>query len=144
MIVAGLVDQLHFAGSDLLVDTRTVLLDGRRGSHWSANGAGLLMLFRLPRLGGLIRIVSNRGRVNTNAALLAIGRGWRRIRPRVPPAGLKIGVIDTNFKGAVGAAVPLRHRASASGPLRRARQNLQPPRRGRGRRSRNAPIPVAR
>ena len=42
MIVASLVDQLHFAVSDLLVDTRTVFLDGRRGSHWSANGAGLL------------------------------------------------------------------------------------------------------
>src|SRR5262249_13011305 len=42
MIVASLVDQLHFAVSDLLVDTRTVFLDGRRGSHWSANGVVLL------------------------------------------------------------------------------------------------------
>jgi hypothetical protein len=42
---------LHFAVSDLLVDTRTVFLDGRRGSHWSANGAGLLYCCERARCG---------------------------------------------------------------------------------------------
>ena len=42
VIVAGLVDQLDFANTDLLVDARAVLLDGRRGSHRATNGSALL------------------------------------------------------------------------------------------------------
>src|SRR5258705_11210724 len=70
MVVAGLVDQLHFAVSDLLVDTRTVFLDGRRGSHWSANGAGLL--YCCDKLAGasVARIRSIRRGVNGNAMLI--------------------------------------------------------------------------
>ena len=49
MIVAGLVDQLNFARSDLVIDARALLLDGLRGSHRSANGFALLMLLRLAR-----------------------------------------------------------------------------------------------
>ena len=42
MVVTGLVDQLDFSDSDLLVDTRTVFLDGRRSSHGTTNGLALL------------------------------------------------------------------------------------------------------
>src|SRR5262249_26609561 len=42
-IVAGLVDQLDFANTDLLVDARAVLRGGLRGSYWATNGSALLM-----------------------------------------------------------------------------------------------------
>src|SRR5215468_6452211 len=70
MILAGLVDQLHFAGSDLLVDTRTVFLDGRRGSHWSANGAVLLYCCDKLAVASLGRILSIGRGVNGNAMLI--------------------------------------------------------------------------
>src|SRR5205823_8648690 len=42
MIVAGLIDQLHFAGSELLINARAVFLDGLRSSHRTTNGSILL------------------------------------------------------------------------------------------------------
>src|SRR5215475_5493845 len=42
-VVAGLVDQLDFANTDLLVDARAVLRGGLRGSYWATNGSALLM-----------------------------------------------------------------------------------------------------
>ena len=38
VVGAGLVDQLNLAVADLLVDARTVLLNGGRGLHWTTNG----------------------------------------------------------------------------------------------------------
>jgi hypothetical protein len=46
MIVAGLIDQLDFAGADLFIDARAVLGGGLRGSHRSANGFALLVLLQ--------------------------------------------------------------------------------------------------
>src|SRR5690606_25697475 len=46
VIVPGLIDQLDFAGADLLIDARAVLGGGLRGSHRSANGFALLMLLQ--------------------------------------------------------------------------------------------------
>src|SRR5437879_2351113 len=48
MIVAGLVDQLDFANTDLLINARAVFLDGLRGSHWATNGCVLLTLLQRP------------------------------------------------------------------------------------------------
>jgi hypothetical protein len=44
--VAGLIDQLDFANTDLLIDARAVLSGGLRGSHWATNGSALLMLLQ--------------------------------------------------------------------------------------------------
>ena len=44
LVGAVLVDQVYLADTDLLVDARTLLLDGLRGSHRTANGDFLLML----------------------------------------------------------------------------------------------------
>jgi hypothetical protein len=52
---------LHFAGSDLLIHARTVLLGGLRGFHWSANGDGLLCCYDEPATAGEARIVTNCG-----------------------------------------------------------------------------------
>src|SRR5262249_7251361 len=41
---AVLVDHVYLADTDFLVDARTLLLDGRRGSHRTTNGRFLLML----------------------------------------------------------------------------------------------------
>src|SRR5262249_10210566 len=38
------IDQLNLSDADLLVDARTVLLNGRGGSHRTTNGYSLLML----------------------------------------------------------------------------------------------------
>src|SRR5258708_3626745 len=48
VIVAGLVDQLDFTNTDLLVDARAVLRGGLRGSHWATNGSALLMPLQRP------------------------------------------------------------------------------------------------
>src|SRR6266550_264286 len=47
-ILAGLVDQLDFADTDLLVDARAVLRGGLRGFHWATNGSALLMPLQRP------------------------------------------------------------------------------------------------
>jgi hypothetical protein len=39
---------LHFADADLLIDARTVLLDGRRSSHGTTNGFALLCCYTVP------------------------------------------------------------------------------------------------
>src|SRR5262245_11182056 len=46
VILPGLIDQLDFANTDLLVDARAVLRGGLRGSHWATNGSALLMLLQ--------------------------------------------------------------------------------------------------
>jgi len=51
--VAGLVDQLDFANTDLLVDARAVLRGGLRGSYGATNGSALLMPLRRPAAAGL-------------------------------------------------------------------------------------------
>src|SRR5258708_2515443 len=60
MIMAGLVDQLDFANSDLLVDARAVLRGGLRGAHWTTNGSTLLILLRRPATAGPQRISTKR------------------------------------------------------------------------------------
>src|SRR5690606_24483448 len=43
-IGSGLINQLNLAVADLIVDARTVLLNGRRGFHRTANGKSPLLL----------------------------------------------------------------------------------------------------
>jgi hypothetical protein len=51
-ILANLIDQLNFAGSDFLVDARTVLLDGLRSSNRTTNGYALLCCCDMPVVAG--------------------------------------------------------------------------------------------
>jgi len=51
-VVAGLIDQLDFWNTDLLVDARAVLLNGWRGSYRATNGSALLKLLQRARCCG--------------------------------------------------------------------------------------------
>src|ERR1700688_3206821 len=115
VVLALLIDQLHLANANLVIDARAVLLNGQRGFHRETNGEGLLCLLQrtgsrlparihapaVPRYWGPKKIGRNDAEVNAvpETAPHPAGRRAAAVRARGNAGNFRVPVCRTVAPG---------------------------------------------